>query len=99
MIDFEFFKEFLTRFDLGVLSIEETNSYCTVYSISLFDKDDENAGEMYFTFENKTGKQIETPYFRDWRDEQDIQDTINALDTDQALDAMKYLIQKLKRDY
>lgn len=99
MTDFEFFKEFLSRFDLGILNIEETNNYCTIYSVNLFDKNNENVGEMYFTFENKTGKQIEVPYFHDWREEQDIQDTINNFDVDQVLDVMEYLVQKLKRDY
>lgn len=99
MTDLEFFKEFLSRFDLGIPNIEEVNNYCTIYAIDLFDKNADNAGQMYFTFENKTGKQIEAPYFHDWREEQDIEDIINGFDTDQALDTMEILIQKLKNEY
>ena len=99
MTDLEFFKEFLTRFDLGIPSIEDTDSYYTVYAINLFNQDAENAGNLYFTFENKTGKIVADPYFQGWEEERDIQDTIDNLDIDQALDAMEYLVGKLKRDY
>lgn len=100
MTDIEFLKEFAHRFNLDDNTFIQSNNYSVDYGFLLRDAEDKDKGYIQFEFEKETGRFIGgTPYFSQEPDEEGLEEKLQALDYDLTLNAIEFLVDKLRNNF
>ena len=100
MTDLEFLKEFSHRFNLDDSVFIQSNNYSINYDFLLRDDEDKEKGFISFEFEKETGKFIgETPFFFQMSTETELEEKLQALDYNLTLNAIDFLVDKLRNNF
>ena len=100
MTDLELLKEFSHRFNLDNSISIQSNNYSVTYDFFLQDAEDEEKGYVSFEFEKETGKFIgDIPYFFQTLIETELEEKLQTLDYNLTLDAIDFLVGRLRKDF